>query len=64
MECYVGQSLHLGNRVKYHTKGGNNNSTWEFLNSIRDGGKLELCIVSDNLTPNDLTKHQFITLLE
>lgn len=64
MECYIGQSLHLGNRVKSHTKGGNNNSTWEFLNSIRDGGKLELCIVPDNLTPNDLTKHQFITLLE
>lgn len=64
LECYLGQSLHLGNRVKSHTKGGNTNSTWQFLNSIRDKGKLELCIVPDNLIPKGLTKTQFVTLLE
>lgn len=64
LECYIGQSLHLGNRVKSHTKGAKSNSTWEFINSIRAKGKLELCIVQDDLIPNDLTKPQFITLLE
>lgn len=64
MECYIGQSMHLGNRVKSHTKGGNTNTTGKFLDSIRDKGKLELCIVPDDLIPKGLTKNQFITLLE
>lgn len=63
MECYVGQSMHLGNRIKSHTKGVDS-TTGKFIETIKDNGKLELCIVSDDLIPQDLTKNQFITLLE
>lgn len=63
MECYIGQSMHLGHRIKSHTKGADP-TTGKFIESIKDNGKLELCIVSDDLIPQDLTKSQFITLLE
>jgi len=63
-ECYIGQSTHLGNRVKSHTKG-TDASTCQFIKSLKDKGVLELCILtSDTKIPEGLTKNQFITLLE
>lgn len=62
-ECYIGQSTHLGHRVKAHTKG--DSTICDFIESLKDKGVLELCILTDEIEiPVGLTKNQFITLLE
>lgn len=63
-ECYIGQSTHLGYRVKRHTKGGDY-TTSQFIKSLNDKGILELWIISPEIKiPNGLDKNKFITLLE
>lgn len=63
-ECYVGQSTHLGHRVKSHAKK-TDDTTCLFIESLKDSGMLELCVLTDDIIiPAGLTKNQFITLLE
>lgn len=63
-ECYIGQSTHLGHRVKSHTKGAES-TTCNFIKSLKDKGVLELChLTNETEIPYGLTKNQFITLLE
>lgn len=63
-ECYIGQSTHLGHRVKGHAKKVDS-TTRLFIESLKDRGILELCILTDDIViPSGLTKNQFITLLE
>jgi hypothetical protein len=63
-ECYIGNSTHLGHRVKTHTKGVDS-TTREFIKSLVNKGMLELCILTSEIEiPAGLTKNQFITLLE
>lgn len=64
IECYIGQSTHLGYRVKRHTKG-EDFTTSQFIKSLNNKGILELCIIYPEIKiPNGLNKNQFITLLE
>jgi hypothetical protein len=63
-ECYVGQSTHLGHRVKSHAKKVDF-TTRLFIESLKNQGIVELCIVpEDMIIPNGLSRKQFITLLE
>lgn len=63
-ECYIGQSTHLGHRVKRHAKKVDS-TTRLFIESLKDEGVLELCLLTDDIiNPEGLTKNQFITLLE
>lgn len=63
-ECYIGQSTHLGHRVKNHAKGVDS-TTCEFIKSLKDQGVVELCIFTNKTElSSNLTKNQFITLLE
>lgn len=47
-ECYIGQSTHLGHRVKGHAKKVDS-TTRLFIESLKDRGILELCILTDDI---------------
>ena len=62
--CYIGQSTHLGLRVKYHTKGQNKN-TREFCINLGGQGKVDLFILPPlNEIPSDIFITQFLCVLE
>nr|YP_009262015.1 GIY-YIG endonuclease [Chrysoporthe austroafricana]AMX22090.1 GIY-YIG endonuclease [Chrysoporthe austroafricana] len=64
LDSYVGQSVHLVNRIKIHARG-SDPATGAFVKSLRDKGKVELVIIRDDtVIPEGLSKGQFITLLE
>lgn len=61
---YIGQSTHLGHRVKSHAKK-SDSTTRLFIESLGSKGLVELCILGNDMAvPKGLTKNQFITLLE
>jgi len=62
--CYIGQTRHLGLRVKYHAKGQNKN-TFTFCNSLGNKGKVDLYILPKNLEhQSKLSKSEFLCVLE
>ncbi len=65
IESYIGQTNHLGHRVKQHAKGVDIN-TKSFISSCKGKGVVvDLFIVDKDLQiPGNLTIKQFITILE
>jgi len=65
IESYIGQTNHLGNRVKQHAKGVDLNTKF-FISSCKGKGVVvDLFIVDKDLQiPGNLTIKQFITILE
>lgn len=62
--CYIGQSKHLGLRVKYHAKG-NNKSTYSFCSNLGNKVKVDLFILPKNKDIlNGLTQKEFLCTLE
>ena len=61
--CYIGQSIHIGNRIKVHAKG-LNLDTKNFINSLGNQGLVDLYIVPDTINLKDLNISQFLSVLE
>jgi NUMOD1 domain len=62
--CYIGQSNHLGMRVKCHAKG-QNKSTREFCLNRKERIKVDLYIVLDiSKIPGGLSLTQFLCIME
>jgi len=62
--CYIGQSIHLGRRIKYHAKGSNIN-TRKFCHDLKDKAKVDLFILpKDNNIITKLTIRKFLCVLE
>lgn len=62
--CYIGQSKHLGIRVKYHAKG-HNKSTHQFCSNLGNKVKVDLFTLPKNKNiPSGLTLNEFLCTLE
>jgi carbonic anhydrase/acetyltransferase-like protein (isoleucine patch superfamily) len=54
-ECYIGQTTHLGHRIKVHAKKVDS-TTRLFIESLKNQGIVELCIIpEDIIIPSGLT---------
>lgn len=60
---YIGQSIHLGGRVKGHAKG-HNAGTKDFVNGLGTTGLVQLFLVPTNANLEGLTLSQFLCVLE
>lgn len=60
---YIGQTIHLGNRVKDHAKG-HNTSTSTFISLLGDKAKVDLYLIPKDLILNGLSLQQFLCVLE
>lgn len=61
--CYIGQSIHIGNRIKIHAKGRNLN-TKNFINLLGKQGLVDLYLVPSTTDLKGLKINQFISVLE
>lgn len=61
--CYIGQSIHIGNRIKVHAKG-RNLDTKNFINSMGKQRLVDLYIIPDTINLKDLNISQFLSVLE
>jgi hypothetical protein len=62
-DCYVGQSIPLGNRVKKHAKG-QEISTNYFIKSLDNNGLVDLFIIPKTINLYGLKINQFLCVLE
>lgn len=62
VESYLGQTKHLGRRVKFHAKE-QDPSTKSLVEPFKEKCTVELFILSDDI-PEGLSKLQFLSLLE
>lgn len=60
---YIGQTIHLGNRVKDHAKG-HNASTAAFVSLLGESAKVDLYLIPQDLELNGLSLQQFMCVLE
>jgi hypothetical protein len=62
--CYIGQTKHLGRRVKYHSKG-SNNTTKAFCSELGNNAKVDLFIIpKDNEIIKKYSIDKFLCVLE
>ena len=61
--CYIGQTKHLGSRIKYHAKG-YNKSTREFCSGFKNRIKVDLFILPDKQKISGLSLNEFLCVLE
>jgi hypothetical protein len=63
VETYVGQTKHLGSRIRDHARG-HDPITKDFIESLNGNGTVELFVIPNNISLFGMSKKEFLFLLE